>query len=307
MDILKIKGLIAAPFTPMNEDGSLKTGVIPDYAAKLKKDRLSGVFICGTTGEGMLMTPEERMEVAEKWIAEQTENFKVIVHVGTTSAKLSGELARHAEAKGAYATGSMGPLFLPPSGVNELVEFCAEVAAGAPGLPFYYYHIPSVSGVKISMVEFIQKAKEQIPNLAGIKFTDNNFMDMQQCLRLDNSRWDILHGYDEQLLAGLTFGAKGAVGSTYNFIAPLYYGVMEDFEKGNLQAAREKQSATIRVVKILNKYGGPIAAGKALMKLVGVDCGPCRLPLKNLNQINYKNFIDEIESIGVLKPAKSGE
>ena len=307
MNIQKIKGLIAAPFTPMNEDGSLNLAIIPDYAAKLKNDRLSGVFICGTTGEGMLMTPEERMQVAEKWFTEQTKEFKVIVHVGTTSSKQSHKLAKHAEQAGAYAVGCMGPLFLPPSGVEELVGFCAEVASGAPGLPFYYYHIPSVSGVKISMVEFIQKATKQIPNLAGIKFTDNNFMDMQQCLRLDNGRWDILHGYDEQLLAGLAFGAKGAVGSTYNFIAPLYYGVMQDFEKGDLNAAREKQALTIKVVNALNKFGGPIAAGKALMKQVGVDCGPCRLPLKNLKEPDYKNFTMEIDSIGVLKPAKSGK
>ncbi len=306
MDIQKITGLIAAPFTPMNEDGSLKTGVIPDYAAKLKNDRLSGVFICGTTGEGMLMTHEERMEVAEKWIPEQTEEFKVIVHVGTTSSKQSQKLAKHAEKNGAYAVGCMGPLFLPPSGVDELVGFCVEVASGSPNLPFYYYHIPSISGVKISMFEFIQKAKQQIPNLAGIKFTDNNFMDMQQCLRLENGRWDILHGYDEQLLAGLAFGVKGAVGSTYNFIAPLYYGVIYDFENGNLDAAREKQANSIKVVEILNKYGGAIAAGKALMKQAGVDCGPCRLPIKNLQEKNYKNFVNEIESIGVLKPEKSG-
>jgi N-acetylneuraminate lyase len=306
MDIQKIKGLIAAPFTPMNGDGSLNTGLIPDYAAKLKNDRLSGVFICGTTGEGMLMTPEERMEVGEKWIPEQNEEFKVIVHVGTTSAKQSQKLAKHAEQYGAYAVGCMGPLFLPPSGVDELVGFCAEVASGSPNLPFYYYHIPSISGVKISMVEFIQKAKEQIPNLAGIKFTDNNFMDMQQCLRLESGRWDILHGYDEQLLAGLAFGAKGAVGSTYNFIAPLYYGVMKDFNKGDLDAAREKQALSIRVVNVLNKYGGAIACGKALMKQTGVDCGPCRLPMKNIKESEYENFVNEIESIGVLNPEKSG-
>ena len=306
MNIQKITGLIAAPFTPMNDDGSMNTGVILNYAAKLKNDGLSGVFICGTTGEGMLMTPEERMEVAEKWISEQNEEFKIIVHVGTTSSKQSKKLANHAEQAGAYAVGCMGPLFLPPSGVEELVGFCAEVASGAPGLPFYYYHIPSVSGVKISMVEFIQKATKQIPNLAGIKFTDNNFMDMQQCLELDNGKWDILHGYDELLLAGLAFGAKGAVGSTYNFMVPLYYGIINDFNKGDLDAAREKQAISIRVVEILNKFGGSIATGKALMKQLGVDCGPCRLPLKNLNQTNYQNFIDEIESLGVLKPEKSG-
>ena len=131
-------------------------------------------------------------------------------------------------------------------------------------------------------------------------------MDMMQCLELDNGKWDILHGYDELLLAGLAFGAKGAVGSTYNFIAPLYYGIMKDFEKGNLIAAREKQALAVRVVEILNKYGGSIATGKALMKQVGVDCGPCRLPIKNLQGKNYKKFINEIESLGVLKPEKSG-
>lgn len=306
MNIQKITGLIAAPFTPMKRDGSLYTEIIPIYADKLKKDGLSGVFICGTTGEGMLLTQDERIEVAEMWIPAQTEKFKVIVHVGTTSAKQSGILAGHAEKAGAYAVGCMGPLFLPPAGVDELVGFCGEVASGSPNLPFYYYHIPSVSGVKISMVEFIQKAKEHIPNLAGIKFTDNNFMDMQQCMELDSGKWDILHGYDELLLAGLAFGAKGAVGSTYNFMAPLYYGIIKDFEKGDLVSAREKQALSVRVVNVLNKYGGAIAAGKALMKHVGVDCGPCRLPIINQNGISYKNFVNEIESIGVLKPEKSG-
>jgi N-acetylneuraminate lyase len=306
MEIKKITGLIAAPFTPMNDDGSLNTGVIPDYATKLKNDRLSGVFICGTTGEGMLMTPEERMEVAEKWIHEQTKEFKVLVHVGTTSSKQSKELARHAEQNGAYAVGCMGPLFLPPSGVDELVGFCAEVATGAPNIPFYYYHIPSVSGVKISMVEFIQKANQHIPNLGGIKFTDNNFMDMMQCLELNNRKWDILHGYDELLLAGLAFGAKGAVGSTYNFMAPLYYGIINDFNKGDLVSAREKQALSVRIVNVLNKYGGAIATGKALMKNVGVDCGPCRLPLKNMDQANYNLFVNEIQNLGVLKPQKTG-
>jgi N-acetylneuraminate lyase len=305
MNLNKIKGLIAAPFTPMRDDFSINPQVIPKYAVKLKRDRLSGVFICGTTGEGMLLTNEERIEIAEKWIIEQTPEFKVIVHVGTTSSKQSQSLAQHAERIGAYAIGCMGPSFLAPSNINQLVDFCAEVASGSPGIPFYYYHIPSISGVKISMVEFLQKAKEQIPNLAGIKFTDNNFMDMIQCLELDNGKWDILHGYDELLLAGLAFGAKGAVGSTYNFSAPLYYGIIEDYEKGNQNAAREKQVLSVKVVNVLNKYGGPIAAGKALMKHFGVDCGPCRLPIKNINSSSYNHIIEEIKGLSVFNRVHS--
>ena len=294
----KIKGLIAAPFTPMKEDGSVNVNVISSYAAKLKNDRLNGVFICGTTGEGMLMGLYERKLVAEQWIAEQTGDFRVIVHVGTTSSKQSNELAKHAQKSGAYALGCMGPLFLKPSRVEELVGFCAEVASGAPDLPFYYYHIPSVSGIDLSMSEFIKQASIGIPSFAGIKFTDNNFMELQQCLNLDDGKWDILHGYDELLLAGLSFGAIGAVGSTYNYMAPLYYGIIDDFENGNIEEARKKQAKSVDIINILIKHGGAIVTGKAIMKTMGVDCGNCRLPLKNLDEVQFKDLIKDLESVG---------
>lgn len=297
MKIEKIKGLIAAPFTPMNQDGSLNLEIIEKYSEKLKKDNLKGVFICGTTGEGMLMTNKERRAVADKWVPHQTEDFKVIVHVGTTSLKQSKKLASHAQKAGAFAVGCMGPEFLSPKKVDELVDFCSAVATGAPDLPFYYYHIPSVSGIQLSMKEFVQKAAVQIPNFAGLKFTHNNFMEMQQCMELDNGRWDILHGFDEVLLAGLALGAEGAVGSTYNFMAPLYYDIIASFKKGDLKTAREKQIISVKLIEIFNKYGGPIVAGKALMKMSGLDCGPCRLPLKNISELKYEIFVKEIKEL----------
>lgn len=223
----------------MKANGEINPVLIPAYAEKLKADAIKGVFICGTTGEGMLMTSDERKTITEQWIKEQTEDFKVIVHVGTTSAKQSKELAVHAQNSGAYAIGCMGPVFLKPDRTEELIDFCAEIAAGAPALPYYYYHIPLVTGVNLSMIEFLQKAAQKIPNLAGIKFTHNDFMEMQQCLQLDKGKWDILHGFDEVLLAGLAFGAEGAVGSTYNFMAPLYNQIIADFNNGNIEAARK--------------------------------------------------------------------
>ena len=298
MNINKIEGLITAPFTPMKEDGSINVSVINSYAEKLKMDNLRGVFVCGTTGEGMLLTSEERRIVAENWIAEQRDDFKVIVHVGTTSSKQSCELAEHAQKMGAYAIGSMGPMFLKPARIEELVDFCKEIASGAPDLPFYYYHIPSISGIDLPMSKFIKLAAAQIPTFTGIKFTDNNFMEMQKCLNLDNGKWDILHGYDELLLAGLTFGAKGAVGSTYNFMAPLYLGIIEDFENGNIEDARKKQAVSVKIIEILIKYNGALVAGKSLMKTVGIDCGKCRPPLNNLSDNEYESFIKELDNVG---------
>jgi N-acetylneuraminate lyase len=297
MKFEKTDGLIAAPFTPYLPDGEINTEIIQDYAEKLKRDGLIGVFICGTTGEGMLLTNEERKTLAEKWVEYNSKEFKVIVHVGTTSSKQSKDLAMHAQKIGAYAIGSMGPLFLKPAKVEELVAYCADLASGAPELPFYYYHIPSISGVDLSMTEFIQGASIQIPNFRGIKYTYNNFMEMQQCLSMDDGKWDILHGFDELLLAGLALGAKGAVGSTYNYMAPLYNQIIADFENGQIDEAREKQATSVKVVEVLLKYGGSVVAGKALMKHVGLDCGPCRLPLKNLNEKSYKDLSNEIDSI----------
>jgi len=298
MNIQKINGLIAAPYTPMNEDGSINVSVIHEYADKLKEDGVDGAFVCGTTGEGMLMTNQERMAVAEKWMEEQTDDFKIIVHVGTTSLKQSKELSGHAQRSGAYAIASLGPVFLRPSGVTELVGFCEEVASGAPLLPFYYYHIPSVSGINLSMVEFLKMAACRIPNLAGIKFTHNDFMEMQQCLHLDDGKWDILHGFDEVLLSGLTFGAKAAVGSTYNFMAPLYLQIINDFNAGDIDAAREKQFKSVKIIDVLIKYNGALVAGKTLMKSIGIDCGPCRFPLRNITTENYENFINELKNAG---------
>lgn len=297
----KLTGLVAAPFTPMDSKGNLNLEIVGRYAEKLKKDGVGGAFVCGTTGEGMLMTSEERISVAEKWIERQSASFKVIVHVGTTSARQSMELAAHAQNAGAYAVGCMGPMFLKPSKVEDLVAFCSEVAAGAPDLPFYYYHIPSVSKVNLSMTEFLQKAKLEIPNLAGIKFTHRNMMEMFLCLRADECKWDILHGFDEELLCGLSLGAKGAVGSTFNYLAPLYLKLMKAFQEGKMDEAREYQYESIRFIEILIRYGGGVIGGKPIMKFVGLDCGPLRAPAHNYTVTELTRYRKELDEIGFFK------
>lgn len=294
----KIKGLIPASFTPFNNDGSLNLSVIPVYAEKLKKDGAAGSFICGTTGEGMFMTEEERMLVAEVWVKEQTPDFKVIVHVGTTSGIQSRKLAAHAQKIGASAVACMGPVFLPPNRISDLVDFCTIVAAGAPNLPFYYYHIPSISNVNISMPAFLQAAQHVIPNLTGIKFTHRNMMEMMQCLQLDNGKWDILHGFDEELLMGLSAGAHGAVGSTYNYMAPLYNQIIKAFVNGDMRKARELQLQSVKFVEILIRYGGGVAGGKPVMKFVGIDCGPLRAPAHNISEVEAENYKNELKAIG---------
>ena len=293
----KIEGLIAPVFTPMNENGDIAVENIPRYAENIISMGLSGAFVLGSSGEGMLLTTEERKAVLEAWAPFANENFRLIVHIGSTSYRQSQELARHARDCGTWAISCMGPTFLQPKTAGELVDFCKQVASAAPELPFYYYHIPVRSGVNISMIEFLTLGKEVIPNLAGIKFTDSNFMEMQQCLALDNGNFDITHGQDESLLCGLSIGVKGAIGTTYNFVPGLYQNLIKSFESGDIEQARQLQLFSVSICKIIAKYRGGIVAGKAIEKMIGIDCGPCRLPLKTLNTIEYNELKRELEEI----------
>jgi N-acetylneuraminate lyase len=299
----RLTGLIAAPFTAFQPDGALNLNLIERQAKALAENGVQGAFICGTTGEGFSMTTEERMQVAERWVAVALRELKVIVHVAHNSVGESQKLAKHAEQIGAGAIASIGPTFFRPSSVEQLVDFCAPVATAAPGLPFYYYHMPAMTGVNLPMPEFLRVGSRRMPNLAGIKFTDENLMSYTQCLNLEDGRFNILFGRDEILLAALALGATGAVGSTYNYMASIYHKIISAFHAGDMESARHWQMLSIQVIAVMARHGG-LPAGKAIMKIVGLDCGPVRPPLRNLTGDDFAALRTDLERVGF--PVQAG-
>src|SRR5258708_4449348 len=235
----------------MHADGSLNPAMVERQVKALAENRVNGAFICGTTGEGMSLTTDERLQVAEKWVAVAPRQLRVIVHVGHHAVAESRALAAHAERIKAYAIAALGPTFFPVANVEGLVDFCAQIAAAAPSLPFYYYHIPAMTGVDLPMFDFLRLAGRRIPNLAGIKFTHENLMDYSRCLHFEEGRFNILFGRDEILLPALAMGATGAVGSTYNYMAPIYHRVIEAFNAGDIEVAREFQSRAIQIISVM--------------------------------------------------------
>ena len=293
----RLSGLIAAPFTAMNADGSLNLALIERQAAALAESGVSGAFICGTTGEGLSLTTEERLQVAERWMAVAPSTLRVIVHVGHPSVTESRKLAAHAERIKAAAFATIGPTFFRATNLEQLVEFCAQVASGAPSLPFYYYHMPAMTGADLPMHDFLELAGPRIPNLAGIKFTHENLMDYSRCLNVREGRFAIMFGRDEILLAALALGATGAVGSTYNYMAPIYLQVIKAFKAGDLETARRFQTQAIEIIAVMSRRGG-LPAGKAMMKMIGLDCGPVRAPLQNLSPEALGLLARELEQLG---------
>ena len=295
-----LTGLIAAPHTPMNEDYSLNLRVIPRQVEILLSDGVRGAFVCGSTGESHSLTVSERMQVAERWKqAIGTRPLKLVVHAGHNCLEDAKTLAAHAQGIRADAVAVMAPCYFKPASVEDLVDFCAPIAAAARELPFYFYDIPSLTGVNLPMVEFLKKAPSKIPNLTGLKFTNVNLMALQQCLACDGGRFNILFGVDEMLLAGLALGAPGAVGSTYNFAAPLYQKIIQAHQAGDLATAQTLQRKSVKLVEILLSYG-VLAAGKALMNQLGADCGPVRPPVRSLTGEQKTQLFKQVVELKIL-------
>jgi N-acetylneuraminate lyase len=292
-----LSGLVAAPHTPFRSNGELALDVIPRQAVLLAHNGVKGAFICGTTGEGYGMTVDERKQAAAAWRKAAPAALKLVVHVGHLSLDDSCALARHAGEIGADAIATIAPSFFKPASAVELVGWCSRVAAAAPKLPFYYYHMPAMTGVHIPAAEFLREADGKIPNLAGIKFTHEDLMDYANAGGFGGGRYSMLFGRDEILLAGLGLGADGAVGSTYNFAAPLYLRLIDAFARGDLETARREQARAREFIGVLHRHGG-LAAGKTAMKFVGVDCGPVRLPLRAISADQEARMRAELQQIG---------
>ena len=292
-----IEGLIAAPYTPMNADGTVNLDMVGPMAEFLHRNGVRGGFICGSTGEGVSLTVEERVALTERWVADAPKGFQVIVHIGHTSIEACKTLARHSEQAGAVATGAMAPYFFRPGSVEGLVDFCAEIAA-AQELPFFFYHIPSMTHVDFPMIEFLEVAHGRIPNLAGIKFTSEDLMDFELCRAFDGGRYCMLFGRDEILLAGLALGCRGAIGSSYNFAAPLYNRIIEAFDAGDLETARALQRKSMEMIRFLAGTGSYHSAAKALMGTLGVECGPNRLPVPTFTPEQSEAVRAGLEELG---------
>lgn len=294
----KIVGLIDAPFTPFYENGEVNYEPIEAYANMLQKNGLQGVFINGSSGEGYMLTDEERMKLAEKWVAVAPKGFKVIVHVGSCCVKSSRVLAEHAQKIGAWGIGAMAPPFPKIGRIEELVKYIEEIASGAPDLPFYYYHIPAFNGAFLPMVKLLEAVDGRIPNFAGIKYTFESIYEYNQCRLYKNGKFDMLHGQDETILPSLAMGgAKGGIGGTTNYNGKELVGIINAWNEGDIETARERQNFSQEVINVICHYRGNIVGGKRIMKLIGLDLGKNRTPFQNMTDEEEAAMKAELESI----------
>jgi N-acetylneuraminate lyase len=273
--------LVTATHSPFTARGSVAIEVVPIQASFLAANGIRTVFITGTTGESHSLTRDERIALYEAWAAAgPAHGLTVIAHVGSNSIDDARAFARSAGELELAAIAALAPSYFKPDNMDALVEWCRAVAAEAPDLPFYYYDIPSFTGVSLPIERFLVAASPRIPNLAGVKFSNPDLVSYRRCLDVEDGRFDLPWGIDEALLAALATGARGAVGSTYNWAPKLYLDLISAFARADFDEARRLQSLSIAMVDAIAATGF-MGTSKALMARLGVPVGPARPPLDN--------------------------
>lgn len=288
----ELSGLVAATLTPIAADGSVDLRPIPRVVDHLERTGVSGIYICGSTGEGISLTSEERRAVAEAYVKAAKGRLQTVVQVGHNSMSEAQALAAHAAEIGADAISATAPSYFKIGSIDMLVDCMAEIAAGAPQTPFYYYHIPALTGAALDMIKFLPAADAKIGNLVGMKYTTPEADVFQACLNLQDARFNVLWGRDEMLLSALAVGAQGAIGSTYNIAAPMYLKIIEAFQAGDMAEAQRLQLLVVKAIHVLLGY--PFLA--VLKWLLG--CGKCRLPQNNLTEEQIATVRTELDKLG---------
>lgn len=297
MDALKLDGLVAAAMTPMTESGEVNFDLIPGIVDHYLREGIVGAYILGSTGEGMSLTDEERIAVAEAFMKAIDGRIKTILQVGHSSLQTSAVLAAHGEKLGVDAISATPPGYFKPSDEQGLVEGLSIMTEAAPNTPFYYYHIPFLSGVTLDPMRLTEIALDRLPTFVGIKYSDGATLHNLPLLQKIDGRLEFMSGSDEAYLQCIAQGYKAAIGSTYGFAAPIYQEVVRAFEAGRFDEARMWQGRALEMIHHLFRCCGR-GGLKEMMKLVDLDCGPVRRPLDPVTPEQSADLERTMERIG---------
>jgi N-acetylneuraminate lyase len=270
------------------------TAALRDLAEFLLGRGVDGLYLCGSTGEGLLMTEEERCQVVDTVTGQVRGRVPIIVHVGAPATSVSQRLARHAHEAGADAVSSIPPFYYAV-GRPEIETHYRRIAEAA-GLPLYLYNIPNATQVSLEAPLVCDLVKDGVAH--GLKYTSYDQLNFREVIELCGDAINVLAGPDEMLLPFLVMGAHGGIGTTYNLVPELFVDLYAAWTAGDLQKAQQLQYQIDRIILVIRKFG-VIPAVKAALRLRGLDCGGPRAPLLPLAPEAMDQLERELEQAGV--------
>lgn len=289
---MKFQGIWPALVTPLTEDERINVPVTRRLVDWLIDCGASGFYVCGGTGEGILLSLETRQTMAETVLEQVSGRVPVIVHVGAAATADALLLARHAGQVGADAVAAIPPFYYH-IGFQAIKEHY-ELIAGASSLPLYLYYIPGATGVNVTAAQMWELC--QIPNVRGFKYTSFDLYLLEQILALSDGMLNVFCGPDQLFAPMLTVGVDGAIGSTYNVLTRHYVRIYDSFHAGDIDEARRLQAVANRVIDVWTAYDLP--AIKEMLRMLGFDCGHCRRPFRRLNATEIERLCVDLARVG---------
>lgn len=283
-------GVYAALLTPFNEKNRVDKKRLRGLIKFLVSKGVNGLYICGGSGEGLLMDISERKLVAEI-VKDQVKNrVKIIAQVGgSVNTENAIQLTKHAEKIRLDGVSSIPPHYYGYR-FEEVFDYYQRLA-DATDLPLLIYYIPALSGISISNDKMMELGK--IKNIIGLKYADANLYILQDLLLKMEGRWLSFSGPDELCLPALTVGVTGCIGTTQNVLPELFIRIYKNYHAGKIKEAMKLQEKVVTAVSLLLKYGRMVS-WKTALKFRGVDAGYCRSPFKEKLSIEEeRNFSKE--------------
>jgi len=283
------KGVWPALVTPFTAENTINVPVLRELVEYLIDKRVDGFYVCGTTGEGIYMSVEERKIVTETVIEQIRGRVPAIVHVGCVSVRDAVALAQHAQQADAAGVSSI----LPPlyNNAQSLYNYFATIAASVPDLPLLTYIFGGPMDAVALMREWMK-----IPNVVGTKYTGPNMYEFRHIVELRGNDWTVFSGMDEQCLFAAMFGASGNIGSTLNFMPGVYREIHACCEDGDLARGQELQIRANKVTRVLISFDFP-GALKEVMRTLGFECGEPRLPNLPLPEEKRESLHAQLEEV----------
>jgi len=293
------KGIYTALVTPMHEDGSIDHESLVRLVKHLQEQEVTGFYVGGSTGEGFILSGEERKSLLETVVRAAEGKSKIIAHIGSIGTEASIELARHAHGQGVDAMSAVVPFYYKTT-ADQIKEHYYAIMAAVP-LPMIVYHYPGATGVQLSMDFYEELA--QHPQCIGVKFTSLNLFEMQQIRARCGDDFLVFNGHDEVYAAGALTGADGAIGSTYNMMAPLFVRMYREATRGGWQQLPALQAEANEVIAHMVRFD-VIPYEKYICYAQGIIRTPkTRQPLKQLTEEETAAIRVFYEGNGTLRQA----
>ena len=287
-------GAHAAMFTPFDEKNRVNEEAIDQIVDYGIRGGLKGFYLTGSTGEGMLLTNEERKLVYRRAVQAAKGRCKLIAQVGCVRTDDAVELAKYAADVGCDWISSVAPVYFGQNFPSVLRHY--KAISEATDLPFLVYAFGS------AIVPERDARLFDLKNVKGIKYTGSDFFACQRLKRMLNKETIWFNGRDELLVAALAMGNvfSGGIGLDYNIIPRHFSRICELCAANDFAAAAKLQDVVNRLVElVVPGLMDNWSEFKVFMKAVGIDCGPCRAPYAPLMPEREQELLARVRSLGV--------